>query len=364
MSETAYIRRSGAARRRSATVLVALVAVVILSGCAAGGAAQPTTPPASALATATPAAVKAAVKCGDLLSDSDVQKLVGSEIVTVNPNLAAASGKKFGWRDGYAIEAVQGANCVWGEPGAEWTALIPLNGEPLFALQALPHAKAAWTELRPASGASGAAYTGGESYGGSCGGGVCHTDVLVGEWWLSADASSSNASLTERGFHNEVQKAVTALGTLPVPPAESVHNPIADACGSDAYTAAVKQSFAVPEASSFGRETQFGIGSAIQLATASGGCNYQPSNDGSGGSLMSAFVIPDAKALFAEFAQLAGQSTSTEFGRTTMNDNADTATSEYYALVGNDWVTIYAQPEPDSESHSKTFIDWLRATYA
>jgi hypothetical protein len=284
---------------------------------------------------------------------------------TVDPNLAAGSGKKFGWLSSYAIEAVQGANCVWGEPGTEWVQLYGPRNEAVFGLQALPHAQEAWSMLRPKTGAPGAAYVGGESFGGDCAGGACHTDVLVGGWWLSAIASSPTATMTERAFHDAVQKAVTVLRTLPEPAAVPIHNAIADACATDAYTAAVMHNFGVPKASWFEREVQFGIESAVQLATASGSCNYQPSADGTGGFLMSARVIQDGKRLFNEFARLAGQNPSvTEFGRSTANDNSDTSTSEYYALVGKDWVTVYAISGPDAQRQSKAFVDWLRATYA
>jgi hypothetical protein len=305
------------------------------------------------------------VDCSALLSEGDVSALIGSTVGTVDPNLAAGSGKKFGWLSSYAIEAVQGANCVWGEPGTEWVATYGARDEPVFALQALPHAQEAWTMLRPKGGTPGAAYAGGESFGGDCADGKCHTDVLVGSWWLSAIAVSPKGTMTERAFHDEVQKAVTALGTLPEPDAVSVDNAIADACGTDPYTAAVTQSFGVPRASFYGREFQFGIESAVKIGTATGGCNYQPSVDGSGGFLTSAWVIPDGQRLFGELAHLAGQKASvTEFGRTTANDNSDTSTFEYYALVGNDWVTIYALPGPDARLHSKAFVDWLRSTYA
>ncbi|MFF1878471.1 hypothetical protein [Leifsonia sp. NPDC058230] len=345
-------------------VVGAAVTLLAVSGCSAGGGAPAAQPP-SVSATPTPSATPSGVDCSALLSDDDVSALLGSTVGTVDPNLAAATGKSVGWLAGYAIEAVQGANCVWGEPGTEWTWHYGSQQEPVFALHALPHAQAAWAELRPEGGAPGAAYVGGESFGGSCADGTCHTDVLAGNWWLSADASSAKGVMTERAFHDQVQKAVTALLALPEPAAVSVHNAIVDACVSDEYAAAVTQSFDVPQASFMGREYQFGMASAVWYATVTGGCAFQPSLDGSGGFLMSAWVVPDAKRTFGEFARLAGQKpTVTEFNRVTGNDNSDNLSNEFYALVGNDWVTIFSYPSPDAERQSREFVEWLRATYA
>ncbi|MFF1878472.1 hypothetical protein [Leifsonia sp. NPDC058230] len=347
-------------------VLASAAALVLLSACTAPVStpeAGPNTGVPAPAATPSPLPPLSGVDCSALLSVDDVSTLLGSTVGTVDPNLAAAAGTLDGWLTNFAIQAAHGATCVWGQPGTEWTGIGGGETKPVFGLSVLPLAQAAWNSLRPRSATPGAAYVGGESLEGRCLGDSCSTNVLVGNWWLTADASSPSGAMTERAFHDAVQNAVTALAALPEPTAVSVHNAIVDACSTEAYASAVARSFEVPEAVFWAGEVGFGLQSAVRFTTASSGCSYESSLKPYFGMTW-AVVIPDGKRLFGELAKLARQNPSvTEFGRTP-NPESEYPWFELYALVGNDWVTVTAHAAPDAERHCRAFVEWLRATYA
>jgi hypothetical protein len=247
----------------------------------------------------------------------------------------------------------------------------------------LPHASADWDQLAALyayASTPGAAYDGGTSRGGNCvlapQPSSCHTNVLVGSTWLSVEASSSaDGAVTEPRFHAFVQQLIPAVAKADAsapafPAARTVE------CASDPYQSALAESFAIPSATSMGVEETFRIEAAALSLKRLNICQYQPSNDGTGGYLGTLSVLPSASRSYATYSRLvsagAAPAERIELTRGTQKLAAlrwsateDNVVRTYVdVLVDGSWIQFTAAgpgPQPDDVT---AYAQWVVANIA
>ncbi len=275
MRGTAYVKRA-----RPALLVVAAVTALLLAGCTPATADQAS--PGSTTTTAprptgksTPMPVRfPAPACQALATPGEVSALVGgtatpSAIEHLQPGVGASDAP-------WDILNANGAVCGWGG----LSTLIENQGQSQVYLEMVPGLADTWAALAAANKPSpGAYYDGGTSLGGQCDAQSlgCFTNVLVNGSWLTVQARGYGAhALTERGFHDFVQKVVTRYRALPAP--SVVHPHSIRACDAPELANAVATAFGT-KASFAQRSSEFNLQFALKSSGRTTECYYVNAND-------------------------------------------------------------------------------------
>lgn len=357
--------------REYTTAIAVAVIVLALSGCAADvpHSAGPDPATTSASPTPTASASALAIDCASLTSDQAVSALLGVSASRADAGARAISDVT---RTYSQLAAAGGASCLWGGPGADDVE----KPSAVLTIDVLPKADGAWQRLAewyPASAIPGADYSGHPSRGGDCTQNYCHTNILVGDVWIAAEASSpQRATISETDFHTLMQNAVDVIAPIAGSATGVVPNAPHPACTDDAYAAAAATSFGVPVASFVAPENIFRIEAAVGLVPGAEFCPYQPSADGSGGVLVNLTVIPGGAEAFTHYRRhlaeagvavsdvsfASGGQTHAAIQRTV--PGVEWATTTVDVLSGTDWLSVAStNVDRDPAPGTVAFAQWV-----
>ncbi|MGH1525834.1 hypothetical protein ACRAWC_17990 [Leifsonia sp. L25] len=186
--------------------------------------------------------------------------------------------------------------------------------------------------------APGSPYDGGTSLAGSCSGGLCSTEVLVGGAWLHVQAQSDGrSSFTDQSFHDFVQGIVTRYAALPAP-TPVVPHAVRD-CADTRVLDALSAGLGAAQRDTAG-QSEFNL---VRAQLASGQvtmCPFAAKGDPHGWNLWVSVLDNVDPALFAQFRQA--------------NDHPDGTALDVSGLPGT--ATAITEPTVDS---TRTTVDVL-----